>query len=296
MVTGANGLLGRHLIELLLKEIGYTVTAVGKGPCRLPFAASPRWSYSDIDLTDGVKATAFYTAARPDVMVHAAAKTQVDDCELHPVACWDANVTATRFLVSAAQAFRPFIIFLSTDFVFDGHSGPYKETDTVNPVSYYGSSKVAGEKDILQSGLDAAVVRTCLVYGSTPGGTRSNIISWVRDSLAAGKPIKVVDDQWRTPTWAGDLARGILLLVQQRLTGIYHLSGKDLLTPYRMALATAAACGLDDSLIEPVTADTFSQPAQRPAKTGFFISKAVHDLGYHPLSFSEGLAKMLGQR
>lgn len=292
MVTGANGLLGQHLVQLLLTETGWQVIGTGKGPCRLPVAQNERFVYQQLDITDGVAAFSFYLSAKPDMVIHAAAQTQVDDCEQDPVACWNTNVTATRFLVEAAKKFQPFFIFVSTDFVFDGSTGPYSEADTVTPVNYYGSSKVAGEKEVLQSGLDAAVVRTCLVYGHTHDGSRSNIISWVKNNLSQGKPIKVVTDQWRTPTLVQDLAKGILLTAQKKATGIFHISGKEMLTPYDMAMATAAYYGLDTALIEKVTAGTFTQPAMRPPKTGFNIAKAQAQLGYQPHSFAEGLKLM----
>ncbi len=292
LITGANGLLGQHLIQLLLTATDWQVIGTGVGPCRLPVTQNERFIYQQLDITDGVAAFNFYLEANPGIIIHAAAKTQVDDCEKNPVQCWNTNVTATRFLVEAAKKIRPFFIFISTDFVFDGTAGPYSETDTTNPVNYYGSSKVAGEKDVMQSGLDAAVVRTCLVYGHTHDGSRSNIISWVKNNLLQGKQIKVVNDQWRTPTHAQDLAKGILLIAQKRATGIFHISGNEMLTPYNMAMATAAYNKLDATLIEEVTADTFTQPAQRPAKTGFDISKAQALLGYQPHSFAEGLKMM----
>jgi dTDP-4-dehydrorhamnose reductase len=292
LVTGANGLLGQHLVQLLLTETDWHIIGTGRGPCRLPIVQNSRFIYQQLDITDGPAAFNFYLSAKPNVMIHAAAQTQVDDCELNPVQCWDTNVTATRFLVEAAKIFKPFFVFVSTDFVFDGVAGPYSETDTVNPVNYYGSSKVAGEKEVLQSGLDAAVVRTCLVYGHTHDGSRSNIISWVKSNLEQGKYIKVVNDQLRTPTLVQDLARGIFFIAQKRITGIFHISGNEILTPYNMAMATAAYYGLDISLIEKVTANTFTQPAQRPAKTGFNISKAQALLGYQPHSFAEGLKIM----
>lgn len=292
LLTGANGLLGQHLVTLLLQATDWQLIAVGKGPCRLPNPSSDRFRYQELDMTDGVAATAFYITERPDIVIHAAAQTQVDFCELNQVACWDANVTATRFLVEAAKAFQPFFIFVSTDFVFDGTAGPYAETDMPNPVSYYGSSKWAGEKEVQQSGLTAAIVRTCLVYGTTHDGSRSNIVSWVKNSLSAGKPISVVNDQWRTPTWVNDLAMGILLIAQQRAEGIFHISGKEMMTPYDMAMATAEFYQLDQSLITAVNANTFTQPAQRPPKTGFVIAKAQTQLDYQPHSFAEGLAMM----
>jgi dTDP-4-dehydrorhamnose reductase len=292
LVTGANGLLGQHLIQLLLTATDWQVTGTGKGPCRLPVAQNGRFNYQQLDITDGPAAFNFYLQAKPGMVIHAAAQTQVDDCEQNPVACWNINVTATRFLTEAAKKIRPFFIFVSTDFVFDGAAGPYSETAVPSPVNYYGSSKLAGEKEVLTSGLDAAVVRTCLVYGHTHNGSRSNIISWVKNNLEQGRHIKVVNDQWRTPTLVQDLAKGILLIAQKRATGIFHISGKEMLTPYDMAMATANYYGLDTTLIERVTAGTFSQPAQRPPKTGFDISKAQVQLGYQPHSFAAGLKMM----
>jgi dTDP-4-dehydrorhamnose reductase len=292
LVTGANGLLGQHLVQLLLHATDWQVIGTGKGPCRLPAVQNNRFTYRQLDITDGIAAFNFYLETRPAIIIHAAAKTQVDDCEQNPVACWNVNVTATRFLVEAAKKFRPFFIFVSTDFVFDGAAGPYNETDAPNPVNYYGSSKVAGEKDVLQSGLDAAIVRTCLVYGQTHDGSRSNIISWVKNNLLQGRHIKVVNDQWRTPTLVQDLAKGILLVAQKRASGIFHISGSEILTPYDMAMATTAYYGLDSTLITQVNAGTFTQPALRPPKTGFDITKAQAQLGYQPHSFAEGLKLM----
>ena len=119
------------------------------------------------------------------------------------------------------------------------------------------------------------------------------MVSWVQNNLSQGKPIQVVSDQWRTPTYVEDLAKGILLAIENKAKGIYHISGEELLTPYDMAMATAAYLALDINLIEKVTASIFVQAAKRPAKTGFIIDKAKNELGFRPLSFKEGLKKML---
>ncbi len=292
VITGANGLLGQHLVQLLLATTTHTVTAMGRGNCRLAVLPGNRFVYIDQDLTDGAGVSACLAGVQPDVVIHAAAKTQADDCEKDPIGCWAANVTATRLLIAAVQAFNPFFVFLSTDFVFDGLAGPYTETDTPGPVNYYGSSKVAGEKEVLQCGLAAAVVRTCLVYGDVHGASRSHFIGWVRENLEAGKRIKVVDDQWRTPTSVQDLAQGILQLVEQRATGLFHLSGAEVLTPYQMALAVADFYALDRLLIERTTAGNFTQPAQRPRRTGFVIDKAIKLIGFQPVSFAAGLQRI----
>ena len=145
------------------------------------------------------------------------------------------------------------------------------------------------------SGLRWAIARTVLVYGIAYDMSRSNIILWVKKSLEDGKNIKVVTDQWRTPTLAEDLAMGCYLIANQEAEGIFNISGKDLLTPYEMAIMTADYFELDKSLIAQADSSTFSQPAKRPARTGFVLDKARSILGYEPRSFTEGIAILAGQ-
>src|ERR1044072_6067456 len=223
--------------------------------------------------------------------------TQVDECERNKDACWDTNVAATRYLIQAAEKYNAFFLFLSTDFIFDGLEGPYREDDAPSPLSYYGASKVAAERMIRNSKLPWAIVRTVLVYGTAIDMQRSNIITWVKNNLQQGKKIKGVDDQWRTPTLVQDLAEGCKLVADKQATGVFHISGSEMLSPYEMAVQTAQFFKLDLRLIEKVNAKSFVQPAKRPAKTGFVIDKAVQELGYQPRSFAEGLeiiAKEIG--
>ncbi|MEO5681045.1 MAG: SDR family oxidoreductase [Chitinophagaceae bacterium] len=293
LITGANGLLGQHLVSLLLKQ-GYNVIAVGKGASRLPFTGSADFTYYNVDITDDSLVQGLMEKEAPHTVVHAAAITQVDDCQLNQENCEAVNVRATAQLLLSAESICRHFIYISTDFVFDGEQGDYKEEDAMNPVSWYGFTKVQAEGIVETSEIPFAIVRTCLVYGNVLNGTRSNIINWVRSSLAAGKSIHVVNDQWRTPTYVEDLARGILLVIEKNATGAFHISGKDKLTPYEMAVQTATFCQLDTALIVKEDASSFSQPAKRPPKTGFDISKARRDLGFEPISFNEGLRKMLG--
>ncbi len=291
LITGANGLLGQHLVKHLLDK-NYTVIATGIGPSRLPIEASKQFTYSELDITDGPVVNKTILKLHPDVIIHAAAMTQVDQCEEQKVACWNVNVTATRFLIDAAKEISARFVFLSTDFVFDGLHGPYAENSEPNPVNYYGSSKWGAEKAVEESGLDWAIVRTVLVTGNPLSGTRQNIITWVKDKLQKGEKIRVVDDQYRTPTYVEDLAAGITLVLDKKARGIFHISGKDALTPYAIAVETARLLKLDERLIEKVDSASLSQPAVRPARTGFIISKAENELGYRPHSFTESLKKI----
>ncbi len=294
LLTGSNGLLGQHLVKQLLENTSYEIIATGRGENRLPFTSSKQYNYFSLDITDGIAVNDFILSSQPDVIIHAAAITQPDPCEENPVECWNVNVTATRFLTDAAEKVTARFIYISTDFVFDGLHGPYKETDEPGPVNYYGSSKLAAEKSVTTSKIQWAIIRTVLVYGNILVGNRSNVISWVKENLENNKPIKVVSDQWRTPTYVEDLAKGILLVLKKNATGIYHISGEEGMSPYDMAVATADYLHLDKSLMTKVTADTFVQPAKRPLRTGFIIDKAKEDLGYQPISFNESLKKMLG--
>lgn len=291
LVTGANGLLGQSLIKQLLEK-EYEVVATGRGPGRLIIAALPGYSYREVDITDGPAIEALIFEHRPDVIVHAAAMTQVDDCEVNKQDCYNINVTATRFIIDAARAVQARLVYVSTDFIFDGANGPYKEDDEPAPVNYYGSTKWVAEKAVQESGLSWSIARTILVYGVIPSTGRTNIVSWVKSSLEQNKPIRMVVDQYRTPTFVHDLAAGIILIIERGATGVFHLSGEEQMTPYDMALETAKFFGLPADLISQATSPEIRQPAQRPPVTGFNISKAKNELGFRPLSFREGLRQM----
>jgi dTDP-4-dehydrorhamnose reductase len=132
-----------------------------------------------------------------------------------------------------------------------------------------------------------------LVYGGKVPGGRPNFIQWVKDKLSAGEKIKVVDDQLRTPTYVEDLAKGIILVLLKHAKGLYHISGREMCTPYQLAVLVANYTGADISLIEKVSAETFKEPATRPLKTGFIITKAVKELGYVPVKLEEGVKRVL---
>lgn len=288
LITGSNGLLGQHLVKLFCEDENYEVIATSRGHNRL--RNKDGYSYVAMDVTDKDEAIEIITLERPDFIIHAAAMTQVDDCEQQQDECWKQNVVATSNLIAASRKVNASFLFLSTDFIFDGEDGPYREDDWANPVSYYGESKLAAETLVRESGLPWAIARTILVYGVAEDMSRSNIILWVKNSLEQKKAIKVVTDQWRSPTLVQDLAKGCKLIVEKNATGIYNISGKDILTPYDMAELTADYFDLDKSLISKADSSTFSQPARRPPKTGFILDKAINELAYAPHSFKEGIA------
>jgi dTDP-4-dehydrorhamnose reductase len=308
LITGSNGLLGSYFVRSLLAA-GHEILATGLGDCRLrltdplvhgwmqwggvPELRPGQYAYRVLDICDAMAVHACIREYRPDWIIHNAAWAQPDACETNPVGCWAVNVTATRFLLDAARETASAFLLVSTDFVFDGQHGPYRETDPTGPVNYYGCTKRVAEKAVEQSGLHWAIVRTVLVYGQSPAVKRFNLLTWVRDKLQAGERISVVNDQYRTPTYAGDLAAGVRQVIEQQARGLFHVSGADMMTPYDMAVATADTLGLDASLIDAVDGTNFTQPAKRPRRTGFDISKATRELGFMPRAFPTGLLCML---
>lgn len=295
LLTGANGLLGQKLVALLLPQPGVELVATGRGPNRLA-SYFPALRYRSLDVADAAQVRQVLAAERPACLIHTAAMTQVDDCELNPAACWLYNVTAVEHLAATCAELGIYLLHLSTDFIFNGEHGPLAEDALPDPLSHYGHSKLAAERVVQATpGLRWAIARTVLVYGTVLGGGRSNLVQWVRNSLHNNQAIKVVDDQYRTPTLAEDLALGCWLLARQQAPGIFHLSGRELLTPYQMAQQVAAYFNLDGRLLERVDARTFSQPGRRPARTGFLIDKAVRELGYAPRTFAEGIAVVAQQ-
>ncbi len=293
LITGSNGLLGQKLVKQIAAAGIDEVIATSRGSNRLPNA--DHYQYESLDVGDKEDVLTVIGEHQPDVVIHTAAMTNVDQCETERQACWRLNVEAVGHVVEACEKTDAFLIHLSTDFIFDGEAGPYDETAEANPISYYGESKLAAEKLIQASSLNWAIVRTVLVYGIAHDMSRSNIILWVKNSLEEGKHIKVVDDQLRSPTLAEDLAAGCYLIAQKRAEGTFNISGKDLLTPYDMALKTADFFNLNTSTMERADASNFSQTAKRPAKTGLLIDKAKKELGYIPRTFDEGIAILANQ-
>lgn len=288
LITGANGLLGQKLINLYGQQAGYEVLATGRGAYRLK-AKYPNVDYSTMDITNNDEVQSVIAFFKPDAVIHTAAMTNVDECELNQEACTAQNVQATQHIAQACSANKAFLLHISTDFIFDGLNGPYDENATPNPISFYGKSKLLAEQIVQQLQVPWAIARTVLVYGIAEDMSRTNIVLWVKASLEAGKTIQVVNDQWRTPTLAEDLAQGCYLIVKGKHQGIFNISGEEMMTPYDMAIATAEYFGLDKSLIKMADASTFTQPAKRPPKTGFIIDKAKNTLGYQPTPFIKGL-------
>ncbi len=294
LITGANGLVGQELVGLLSGFPEYDVLATGRDVA--PRFEGGSCGYVALDVTSPREVRRIFQDFSPSVVVNCAAVTQVDQCEQDREPCWAANATSVEYLAKQCDVTGARLIQVSTDFVFDGADGPYREDARPDPVNFYGRSKLAAENAVRGARLgNWAIARTVLVYGTGHNLGRSNIVLWVIDKLSKGEPIQVVNDQWRTPTYAPDHAAGIERNVRYGKTGIFHLSGREFLTVYDFALRVADAYDLDASLISPTASAGLSQPAARPPKTGFIILKAETEIGYKPRTIPQAL-RHLGQR
>ncbi|MBA2610395.1 MAG: SDR family oxidoreductase [Bacteroidetes bacterium] len=294
LITGSNGLLGQKLVYKLRNNKALTCIATARGGNRL--VKQDGYVYETLDITSLKNVEEVFSKHQPDVVINTAAMTNVDACETEKETCWAMNVTSVHNQVKALEElkinepfYKPHFIHLSTDFIFDGTHGPLDENEVPNPLSYYAESKLAAEEIVMACSIDWAIARTVLVYGIVDNMSRSNIVLWVKSNLEQGKTINVVDDQFRTPTLAEDLADGCILIAQKRAKGIYNISGKDYYSILELAHVVADYYKLDKSLIKPSKSADIKQPAKRPPITGFIIDKAKKELGYNPHSFTEGI-------
>jgi len=289
LVTGSNGLLGQTLVNLLLLEKDrYQVIGLSKGENR---NKQEGFDYISLDITHAVQFKETLLKVAPAVLVHTAAMTNVDLCETQQAACKALNIDTMAVIVAASQQLNTHVIHVSTDFVFDGEKGLYKETDTVNPLSYYGMSKLKSEEILTNGAISHTILRTILVYGKVLEMTRNNIVCWLLEVLQYGKQVQMVADQYRAPTYVEDLAIACKKAMDIKAQGLFHFASNTLLSIYEMAQQVAEVFGEDARLIQPISTKTLSQTASRPPKTGFNLEKTRTVLGIYPKSFKEDLQR-----
>lgn len=295
LVTGSNGLLGQKITERNLQFKQFNLIATAKGANRFPLTEG--YTYAEMDILNPEQVRSVVEKFGPDAIIHTAALTNVDTCETEQELAEALNVTAVKTLTVLCEELDIQLVHVSTDFVFDGLEGPYDELATPNPVSFYGMTKLKAEEVVQQASCRWAILRTIIVYGIVQDMSRSNIVLWAKGALEKGEPINVVNDQWRMPTLAEDLADCCLLAVEKQAQGIFNASGKDMMSIAELVYKVADFWGLDKGLIKEVSGASLNQKARRPARTGFILDKTIRELGYRPHSFEEGLtllSKQLG--
>ena len=287
LITGSNGLLGQKLLHKLRKDSSVQLIATSKGENRV--SSKDGYTYFDLDITDNDAIAKLISIEKPQVVINTAAMTNVDLCEDERKTCDALNVDAVRYLADSCAKIDAHLIQISTDFIFDGQDGPYSEKDIPNPLSYYGLSKLKSEELLQAHIVKWTVLRTIIVFGVGEKLSKGNIVLWAKEALQQGDRLNIIDDQFRAPTLAEDLADICILAAKKKAFGIFNASGKDIMSIYEIVERIAKHYGNSTDHLNKISTETLKQKAERPRKTGFILDKSINELGYKPHSFEECL-------
>ncbi|RPH32078.1 MAG: NAD(P)-dependent oxidoreductase [Bacteroidales bacterium] len=287
LITGANGLISRKAIRLLSQGKDHQLFATSQKRLNFP----PEVNFFTVNLVYS-DLNQLIDTIRPEVLIHCAAMASPDACEVDRYSCNKINVEVTARLASACRDYGVHMIFLSTDFVFDGLKGDYTETDTPSPISYYGESKIEAENSIIGLNTGATIVRTSLVYGHDENLSRQNLVLRVIDNLQKGKPYRLPTDQLRAPTDVNDLASALKTFTEKKIGGVFNIVGAQKLSVFDFARQIAAVFGYNESLLIPISASELDEPAKRPLNSSLDITKAKNIIGYKPTPLIDSLKNL----
>ena len=279
-LTGGSGLLGSKIAEIALKE-----HEVFAGYCHnKPEFGEPVKFDLDKDTDLGV-----IYEIKPEVIIHTAALTNVDECETNKELAYKINAEGTKKVAEIAKELGSFLIYVSTDYVFSGDKGKYKEEDEPNPIDYYGYTKLLGEKYC------ECIARPCVIYGAKPASGKVNFALWLMNNLRNEEEVKIVTDQFITPTLNTNLAKMLLGVAERELKGIFHLAGATRVSRYDFALRIAKEFELDESLITPSRMAEMKWIASRPKDSSLDTSKASKYLKEKPYDLDKALENLKGE-
>lgn len=281
--------MGKKLVKRLVASGNHTVYATSLKKMQLYGVQMFTSNLQNADINSLVE------KLTPNAIVHCAALASPDACEVDRFMCRKMNVEVTSRIAAACKDYGVYLAFLSTDLVFDGQRGGYSEEGAVNPISYYGESKVECENLLKATGIPHSVVRTSLVFGYEDKLSRPNILTRVVQQLGKQRSYSVPTDQVRTPTLAEDLARGIEAIVDARKEGIYHIAGDSSITVADFASQVSRVFGLDETLLQRETSQRIPAPAPRPLNSSLAIGKARRELGYSPTPIVEAIGMVKSQ-
>ncbi len=284
LVIGASGQVGEHLIRALSAS---GLDAVGT------YYSHAIPGLRELDVRDTGNVHALIEMIRPEVIYVPASLTNVDYCELHPEEAYAANVVGVRNVVAATNEVGARLVFFSSDYVFDGKSGSYREDDLPAPICEYGRQKVLAEQHVSLQARDYLIVRTAVVYGWERQG--KNFVYRLTDALRCGRTIQAPIDQVGSPTYAPNLARAVVELALSDASGVYHVAGPEQVNRYDFARVAAEVFGLDSRLIQPVATSELGQAAARPLNAGLAVEKAAERLTVELSGYRDGLRAMAAQ-
>lgn len=284
LVTGSSGLLGMRLVSLAKES--YDVIPTHGLHKILPNSVR-------MNVTNAAEIFRVIGSRKPHIVVHAAAETNVDKCEAHRDEAWKVNAEGTRNIAEACSKTNAELVYISTDYVFDGEKGLYVEVDQPSPINYYGLTKLKGEETIKEHCQDYIVLRSSVLYGWHPN--KLNFAMWVIEALRQERQINVVDDHYNSPTLADNLAEAVLKAVEKDARGVYHAAGTERVSRYDFAVKVAQTFDLEKEFIKPIKMDELTAwTAKRPRDSSLCVDKIQKELGVKLLNVDEGLARMKG--
>ena len=280
LIIGASGFIGRYVSRRLADAVGHTVFSTYHD--RLPAVDGASWHR--LEITDGAQLAALFSLAQPEVVVHLAAMADVGTAERNPEVAVAVNATATETIASLCKLHSTRLIFVSTEYVFDGQNGPYREDDPPAPTTQYGRTKLQAEQAAAALESNWSVLRTSIVYG-WPAPGRRNFVPWLVEHLSNGEAYHAPTNVYRSPVYVEHLVDGIERLVEVDDTGVHHVAGSDWVTMYEFAVIVADEFGLEPSLVIPVT-DPMDD------RLGLDCTRTMTGLGLPHPGLREGLAAM----
>lgn len=287
LIVGASGFIGRYLARRLGSD--------GRRQVYCTFRSRPpgddRNHWYQLELTDSMGLEKLFSLIRPDTVVHLAAMADVGTAEREREQATAVNVTATGAIAGLCEESGANLVFVSTEYVFDGQSGLYGEEDLPNPTTHYGRTKLAAEYAVARLSGRGAVLRTSIVYG-WPAPGRRNFVPYLVERLRRGEAYAAGTEVMRSPIYVEHLAEGIAGLAQDFHPGVHHLAGRDWVSMYDFALAVADAFGLDRTLVKPINSDTANPDTANPDRLGLDCADTVRRLGLEQAGLAEGLAAM----
>lgn len=285
LITGTNGFLGNHLLHYL-DGFNYQLSSITRNS--LVYYGSANVKTFIGDLTNEQFVYKVINEVKPNVIIHCAAMSKPDDCEKNKLLCRQTNVGVTENLVTLASKLNAHFIFCSTDFVY-GEGDNHLEEAACNPLNYYAKSKVEAEKLVKQISNNYCIIRPVFMYGKEIVGVRKSFVQWVKENVEKGTPIKVVNDQFRMPTYVVDVCKAIEKIIANKKNGTFNIAGTEILTPYQMAISVANRFNLPVNLITPVTEKDFKEPVKRAKKSTLNVNKAKVELQFEPITFSNAI-------
>jgi dTDP-4-dehydrorhamnose reductase len=271
-VTGSAGLIGRQVVKNL-SETHEVFSCYNKSK---PEFGIP----TKMDLLNHEMISNVLSEKNPDIVIHLGAMTAVDLCDTQQDNALKINSQATEILAKECSKINSFMVYVSTDYVFNGNSGLYKENDVTNPLGFYGKSKLLGEKSIQNFSSNWCIARTSTPFGLHP--TKKSFPIWVIENLQKQKQIDVLTDQFTSPTYVPSLSRMLIEISERHLTGIIHVAGASKISRYEMASLVSDKLGLDGKLLREISINDIKWEAQRPKDSSLNVSKAISTLNQKP--------------